>query len=304
MSEPIPAAATAMPAPPARAPTLYQRYLPWKRAAEIAFWAGGAAISAIGNTITVTMELTRAGMPFHPAEPAVWEWTSNLVTLALVPLIAWFTRRWPPRPEEWRSRVPLYVAASVAFSVLHVVGMVALRKLAYLYGGGEYDFGDWPRQLFYEYVKDVRGFFGMVLTIELYRFGLRRLQGEASLLDAPDDDSPPVEPVERPERFLVRKLGREFLVPAADIESLQAAGNYVNLRVRGREYPLRSTIAAIEARLDPRRFRRVHRSHGVNLDHVASIEPLDTGDARIHLRDGHVVPCSRRYLAALRDALG
>ena len=75
---------------------------------------------------------------------------------------------------------------------------------------------------------------------------VRRLQGEASLLAAPDDDAPPLEPVERPERFLVRKLGREFLVAAADIEWLQASGNYVNLRVRGRDYPLRSTIAAIE----------------------------------------------------------
>ena len=93
-------------------------------------------------------------------------------------------------------------------------------------------------------------------------------------------------------------------MPAADIESLQAAGNYVNLRVRGREYPLRSTIAAIEARLDPQRFRRVHRSHIVNLDHVASIEPLDTGDARVHLRDGLVVPVSRRHLGALRESVG
>jgi DNA-binding LytR/AlgR family response regulator len=179
--------------------------------------------------------------------------------------------------------------------------MVGLRNLAYWYGGSDYDFGDWGRQFVYEYVKDVRTFAGMVLTIEIYRFVLRRLQGEASLLDAPDDDSAPVEPVDRPERFLVRKLGREFLVAAADIEALQASGNYVNLRVRGREYPLRSTIAAVEGRLDPQRFQRVHRSHIVNLDHVASIEPLDTGDARIHLHDGSFVPCSRRYRPALRE---
>ena len=113
--------------------------------------------------------------------------------------------------------------------------------------------------------------------------------------------APPVEPVDRPERFLVRKLGREFLVAANDIESLQASGNYVNLRVRGRDYPLRSTIAAIESRLDPARFQRVHRSWIVNLEHVAMIEPLDTGDARIHLKDASTLPCSRRYRAALRD---
>jgi DNA-binding LytR/AlgR family response regulator len=109
--------------------------------------------------------------------------------------------------------------------------------------------------------------------------------------------------VERPERFLVRKLGREFLVAAADIEWLQAAGNYVNLRVRGHDYPLRSTIAGIGERLDPARFARIHRSYIVNLDQVASIEPLDTGDARVHLRDGGVLPCSRRQREALRDRL-
>jgi DNA-binding LytR/AlgR family response regulator len=129
---------------------------------------------------------------------------------------------------------------------------------------------------------------------------LLRLQGEARLLDAPDDETPPVEPVERPDRFLVRKLGKEFLVAANDIEFLQASGNYVNLHVRGRDYPLRTTMAALEPRLDPSRFVRVHRSWMVNLDEVAEIDPLDTGDARIRLRDGTQVPCSRKYRAALK----
>ena len=110
--------------------------------------------------------------------------------------------------------------------------------------------------------------------------------------------------MDRPDRFLVRKLGREFLVAANDIEWLQASGNYVNLRVRGHDYPLRSTIAGIEARLDPARFLRIHRSYIANLDHLASIEPLDTGDARVHLKDGTALPCSRRYRGELRDRLG
>ena len=106
--------------------------------------------------------------------------------------------------------------------------------------------------------------------------------------------------MERPERFLVRKLGKEFLVAAADIEWLQASGNYVNLHVRGRDYPLRTTMAALEQRLDPARFVRVHRSYMVNLDCVGEIEPLDTGDARIAMRDGTTIPCSRTYRDALR----
>jgi len=162
--------------------------------------------------------------------------------------------------------------------------------------GDSYDFGPWPRELAYEYIKDVRSFAGYVLLVEGYRLLLRRLQGEARLLDAPDEGAP-VEPIERPERFLVRKLGREFLIAAADIESVQASGNYVNLRVRGRENPLRSTIAALEARLDPARFLRVHRSHIVNIDHLAMIEPLDTGDARCTSRTA--APCPAAGATAL-----
>jgi Response regulator of the LytR/AlgR family len=110
--------------------------------------------------------------------------------------------------------------------------------------------------------------------------------------------------VERPERFLVRKLGRDFLVNAREIEWLQASGNYVNLHVRGRDYPLRTTMAAIKDRLDPVRFVRVHRSYFVNLDYLAEIEPLETGDARLILRDGARVPCSRRYRTPLRERFG
>jgi DNA-binding LytR/AlgR family response regulator len=137
-------------------------------------------------------------------------------------------------------------------------------------------------------------------VLALYRLLLLRLQGEARLLDAPDDATAPVEPVERPDRFLVRKLGKEFLLAAADIEYLQASGNYVNLHVRGRAYPLRATMAGIEPRLDPGRFVRVHRSYMVNLDCLAEIEPLESGDARLVLRDGTRLPCSRRYRAALK----
>ena len=190
----------------------------------------------------------------------------------------------------------------VAVSLIHVLGMVGLRTLAYASQGQPYEFGDWPRELFYEYVKDARTYVGMVVLISFYRLLLRRLQGEASLLAEPDEGQP-VEPLDRPERFLVRKLGRDFLVAAADIEWLQASGNYVNLRVRGHDYPLRSTIAGIESRLDPRLFTRVHRSYIVNLGQVASIEPLDAGEARLHLLDGTILPCSRRYRQALRERI-
>lgn len=281
----------------------YLRYQPWRRSFEVGFWVVSMLINAVGNSITAVMDVHRVGLDFQDWEPVIWESSSSVLLLALVPAVVWFTRRYPLHWDTWQRQWPRYLAASVVYSLLHVGGMVGLRVLAYRWQGSEYVFGPLLRELSYEYLKDVRTFAGTVVTIELYRYVLRRWQGEASLLGEPDE-GPPLEPVERPERFLVRKLGREFLVSANDIEWLQAAGNYVNLRVRGHDYPLRSTIAGIEAKLDPRRFARIHRSYMVNLDLVASIEPLDTGDARIHLRDATTLPCSRRYRADLRGRVG
>ena len=74
----------------------------------------------------------------------------------------------------------------------------------------------------------------------------------------------------------------------------------MNLRVRGRDYPLRSTLASIETCPDPGRFVRVHRSDILNLDGVLEIEPLESGDARAKMGDGSQVPVSRRYRDELR----
>lgn len=282
----------------------YERYLPWRRWVEAGFWVAMIGANCVGNSITTVMDFRRGGSSIQAWEPVVWEASSGLMwLLVLLPAIAWYTRRFPFQWGNWRRQLAGYVGASVAVCLVHVLGMVALRIAAYRTQGMGYDFGPWPRELFYEYLKDVRSFVYIVVTMEGYRMLLRRWQGEASLLDAPDE-GPPVEPLDRPERFLVRKLGREFLVAANDIEWLQASGNYVNLRVRGHDYPLRSTIAGIEGKLDPSRFARIHRSYIVNLDQVASIEPLDTGDARIHLKDATALPCSRRYRTDLRERVG
>ena len=276
---------------------LYQR---WRRPFEVGAWLLIFALNAIFNSIDTHID--HAGR-LAAWEPWVWEWSSALVMLALLPAVIALERRWPIRFDTWRRNLPLHLLASLPFSLLHVIGMIALRKPAYAVAGWHYEFGPWWFNFGYEYLKDVRTYFLIVGTLVLYRLWLLRQQGEARLLAEPDDGAP-VEPVERPERFLVRKLGKEFLLNASEIEWLQASGNYVNLHVRGRDYPLRATMAGIEERLDPARFVRVHRSHFVNLDYLAEIEPLESGDARLQMRDGAKIPCSRRYRAALRERFG
>lgn len=284
--------------------TLLARYLRYRRAWEIGLWATWWLLNAVANSIVTSLDLERRQLAFDAWEPWAWELSSAVMTFALLPAVLVFERRFPFHFGTWRQVLPWHVLGSVVFSVAHVFAMVAIRKLVYAELGERYDFGNVPREMFYEFLKDARTYVGILVVVYFYRLLLLRLQGEARLLAAPDI-GPPVEAVERPERFLVRKLGSEFLVAARDVEWLEAAENYVNLHVRGQVYPLRSTMAAISARLDPQRFVRVHRSYIVNLDFLVQIEPLDTGDARLLMKDGTRVPCSRRYRNALRgDRVG
>lgn len=285
---------------PPDTPVLLERYLRHRRTWEVTFWMVWALLNVAANSIVAIMDVERRSLAFAWWEPVTWEFSSTVMLLVLVPALLAFERRFPLQPGTWRRALLLHLLATVAYSLIHVLGMVALRHLIYGIAGSHYSFGDWPRELAYEYLKDVRTYAFVLGLVYLYRLLLLRLQGEARLLVAPDA-GPPVEALDRPTRFLVRKLRAEFLVSASDIEWLEAAENYVNLHVRRHVYPLRSTMTAIEERLDPLRFARVHRSYIVNLDFLERIEPLDTGDARLLLKDGTRIPCSRRYRQALRE---
>lgn len=285
---------------PPDTPVLLERYLRHRRAWEVTFWLLWGLLNGIANSVVAIMDIERRSLAFAWWEPVTWEFSSTVMLLVLVPAVLAFERRFPFQQSTWRRVVPWHVIATVVYSVAHVLGMVAIRHLIYELAGSRYSFGDWPGELAYEYLKDVRTYAFVLGLVYLYRLLLLRLRGEARLLVAPDA-GPPVEAVDRPTRFLVRKLRAEFLVPASDIEWLEAAENYVNLHVRGHVYPLRSTMTAIEERLDPLRFVRVHRSYIVNLDFLERIEPLDTGDARLLLKDGKRIPCSRRYRQSLRE---
>lgn len=293
--------------------------LPWlkqhphvHRAAEVLFWVAVIGLHAVLNTAVARADMREAGLPWGWWEAAVWEGTSHAVLLALIPAIVAWTRRFPLHWDTLARHLPWHLLGSVLFSLAHVAGMVALRHALHAAAGQAYGFGPFWSEWGYEYLKDVRAYAAIVGGITVYRVLLLRLQGEARVLDAPEAAVPkpspaptPTEPpAARPERFLVRKLRKEFLIAASDIDSVQAQANYVALRVNGHDYLLRSTLAEFARQLDPTRFVQVHRSHVVNLDRIAEIEPLDSGDARLTLRDGSMVPCSRRYRGALEAAGG
>lgn len=103
------------------------------------------------------------------------------------------------------------------------------------------------------------------------------------------------------ERLLVRSGESQHLVRAADIVYISAEGNYIRLHTVSGEHLMRERMAGILERLDGALFRRIHRSHIVNLDHVKKLLPWFGGDSLVMMSDGSRLTLSRNFREALRE---
>jgi two-component system, LytTR family, response regulator len=105
-------------------------------------------------------------------------------------------------------------------------------------------------------------------------------------------------------RFLERLAAtigsRTVFIKTDEIDWIEASGNYVNVHTGRHTYLLRTSMGSIEARLDPAKFARVHRSAIVRIDRVLELRSSGGGDYKIALSDGSVVPMSARYRDRLR----
>jgi len=95
--------------------------------------------------------------------------------------------------------------------------------------------------------------------------------------------------------------GRIHLVRIADVDWVETAGNYVRLHVGAASHLFRTTMAAIEPRLDPSRFVRIHRSTIVNIDRIEQLQPAFGRDQIVLLRSGARLRLSGRYLKRLQE---
>lgn len=106
-----------------------------------------------------------------------------------------------------------------------------------------------------------------------------------------------------PARFAVRIGRRIAFVEAAEVEWVEADGDYATLHVGERTYLLRESLSRLARQLDPARFVRVHRSAIVRIDCVAELRALANRDALLRLRDGTLIRASRTYIEPLLELL-
>jgi len=106
-----------------------------------------------------------------------------------------------------------------------------------------------------------------------------------------------------PARLVVRSGAQVAFVPTGEVEWIEADGNYARVHARGRDYLLRETMKELEARLDPDRFVRIHRSAIVAVERIASVEPYFHGEYVVTLAGGRRLIASRTHAPRLRELL-
>lgn len=104
-------------------------------------------------------------------------------------------------------------------------------------------------------------------------------------------------------RLVIRSGGRVFFLRTEEIDWVEAASNYVRIHAGTDSHLLRETMNGIEARLDPDKFLRIHRSTIVNIERVAELQPWFHGDYAVMLRDGTRLTLSRGHRDKLRQFL-
>jgi len=108
---------------------------------------------------------------------------------------------------------------------------------------------------------------------------------------------------QKQERLAFKANGRVIFVRIEEIDSIEADGNYVQLRVGGVAHQLRETISGLESQLPSERFMRISRSVIINLDRIKELQPMFYGDYAVILHDGTRLTLSRNFRDRLEKLL-
>jgi two-component system, LytTR family, response regulator len=106
------------------------------------------------------------------------------------------------------------------------------------------------------------------------------------------------------DRLVVKTGGGVTLVPMADIDWIDADGDYVRIHAGKAAHTVRETMHHLESELDPGRFVRIHRSTIVNLERIKELQPFYRGEFVAVLHDGTRLKLSRGCRDTLEARLG
>jgi two-component system LytT family response regulator len=106
------------------------------------------------------------------------------------------------------------------------------------------------------------------------------------------------------DRLVIKAGGRINFLSTNEINWIEADDKYVHLHTSKTHPMLRQTLNAMEAQLDPKKFRRIHRSTIVNVARIKELQPMFNGEHSVLLEDGTKLTLSRNYKDKLFEFLG
>lgn len=105
------------------------------------------------------------------------------------------------------------------------------------------------------------------------------------------------------QRLIIRAGGKVVFLEVNEIDWIEAAANYVRVHVGTESYLLRGNIGRVAEMLDPTQFARIHRSTIVNIREIRELQPCNSGEFIVVLRNGKELPGSRGCRGALQDLI-
>jgi two-component system LytT family response regulator len=93
------------------------------------------------------------------------------------------------------------------------------------------------------------------------------------------------------------------VIKTDEILYIGAEGNYIRLHTLQGQFQLRERMQGILERLNPNMFRRIHRSHIINVNHIKKFLPWYGGDYLVMMADGSRLTLSRNFRDSLQDLL-
>ena len=244
------------------------------------------------NALSRAQDALRQGAPYDLGTQLLWEMTSILVILLLVPQLLAGVRRMRQSPGRIRQ-VGIALATIAIFSGLHIAGMVGLRKLLMGLAGGFYDFHVSLATVLYEVRKDIVTAF--LIGSSIWLFDRSRKLAPSEAVSAPPDPAPAT-----PQGFWLRDGTSRVRVMLADIVWVASAGNYIEYGLAdGTRHLIRGTLASAEGQLAGHKIVRIHRTRLANLDRVTALTAKPSGDFDLTFDTGETVQGSRRYRSAV-----
>lgn len=257
-------------------------------------WLAFSLLAALINAISGVTDTIRSGDPSPAWHQYVDELTSWFGFAVVVPALLLLDNALAAHRVALSGRLFIYVVSSVVFSCGHIALMIGSRPSVFAMFGEHYGIGSWLDRFSYEYPKDVVTYV-IVLGVAALQ---RRSMPVETPAEAPDR---PVAPT--PPSFLARGAAGETLIRAAEIDWVEAQGNYVALHAAGSAYLVRRTLQEVDAALSGFGFIRTHRSAIVRRSLIRSLAVADDGSLFVTLDNGDRAPLSRGRKQDVKAAL-